>query len=391
VVLRSSLQEQPEKKQADLDQAVRLAPDDPATLRARGVALAELGKPDLALADLKKAIQSDPTHAETYDKMAEVLARLNKYDEALAAIDKARELDPQSLKPFVLKAQVHAMQRKFDAAVADLNEALTLDNGNVPLLLLRAGVYQEQGDKQKAQADLDQALKLKPNMPLVIRTRASFLAQNDRLDEAVAELEKLVKRDPKDAATLLQLGLMYGAKKNSPKAIETYTALLALIPDSWQALRCRGDAYLNVGRQADAVADYEKAFKLEPKDDGVLNNLAWVLCTSPDDKLRNGRRAIELATEACKLTEYAVPHILSTLAAAYAETGDFDNAVKWAAKAVEIADKEPSKELPKELSKENDNETKAALKKEFENYKAKKPTRELLSETQGEKKSDGKK
>jgi Flp pilus assembly protein TadD len=217
-------------------------------------------------------------------------------------------------------------------------------------------------------------LKLKPDLALVIRTRAMFLAENNRLDDAITEMEKLAKRDPKDTQTLLQLGMLHSAKKNWPKAIETYKAVLALEPEDWRAIRGLGDAMLNSGHQAEAIVLYEKAIKLEPKDDGILNNLAWVLATSPDDKIRNGRRALELATEACKLTEYKVPHILSTLAAAYAETGDFDNAVKWSTKAVEIANN------AKENDKENDQETKDALKKELENYKAKKPTRELMSE-----------
>jgi len=104
--------------------------------------------------------------------------------------------------------------------------------------------------------------------------------------------------------------------------------------------------------------------KLAPDDQGVLNNLAWVLATSPDAKLRDGRRAIELAEKACELSEYKLAHILSTLAAAYAETGDFDRAVEWSTKAVELGD-------------ENHGD---ALKKELESYKAKKPWRELLAE-----------
>ena len=145
-------------------------------------------------------------------------------------------------------------------------------------------------------------------------------------------------------------------------------------PAEWHALRGRGDTYLNVGQQAEAIADYEKALKLQPKDQGILNNLAWVLATSPDAKLRNGRRAIELATLACEATKYKLAYILSTLAAAYAETGDFATATKWSAKAVEIGDKE-----------HND-----SLKKELESYKAKKPWRELLSEEKPARKSPDK-
>ena len=78
----------------------------------------------------------------------------------------------------------------------------------------------------------------------------------------------------------------------------------------------------------------------DAEDENLLNNFAWVLATSPDDKLRDGERAVKMATEACELTGYETPHILSTLAAAYAETGDFENANKWSQKAVETSQKE---------------------------------------------------
>lgn len=146
--------------------------------------------------------------------------------------------------------------------------------------------------------------------------------------------------------------------------------MLAERPDDWLALRSRGDALLNTGKQEEAIADYEKAIKLQPKDAGILNNLAWVLATSPEEKLRDGKRAIALATEACELTEYKQAHILSTLAAAYAEMGDFESALKWSRKGVEIGREDQKEPLTKEL----------------ESYRAGKPWRELLSE--GERKED---
>ncbi len=364
LALRAGLQETLEKKLADLDEAVRLMPGNAALVRARGLLLADSDKPEPALADLNKAVELDPEDGPTYEAKAIVLARLKKYDEALAALDKARQLSPNSVMPLLQRARVHSHQEKPDAALEDLDQALAMDPGNVAVLLMRASVYQEKGDKQKAMADVDKALKLKPELPVTIRTRALLLAESRQFDEAVGELEKLRKLDPKDTLTLLQLAMLYGAQKKAAKAIETYTLLLAEDPDEWRALRGRGDAYLNVGKQAEAVADYEKALKLQPKEQGILNNFAWVLATSPDDKLRNGKRAIELATLACEVTEYKLPHILSTLAAAYAETGDFETAIKWSTKAVEIGDKEHDE----------------SLKKELESYKAKKPWRESLNE-----------
>ncbi len=88
-----------------------------------------------------------------------------------------------------------------------------------------------------------------------------------------------------------------------------------------------------------------------------------VLSTSPKDSVRNGKRSLELALKACELTEYKAAHILSTLASAYAETGDFEKARQWSGKAVELGTAE-------------DNEQLDQLKKELESYKENKPWRE---------------
>jgi tetratricopeptide (TPR) repeat protein len=161
---------------------------------------------------------------------------------------------------------------------------------------------------------------------------------------------------------LLQIAALYQASKQADKAIEAYGQVLKADPANVNAFRGRADAYLGQGKQAEAVADYDKALENDPKNSGVLNNLAWVLATSPDDKLRNGQRAVELATKACEETEYKQAHILSTLAASYAETGNFEKAIEWSQKAVDLGAEE----------------MKGQLRKELESYEAKKPWREEM-------------
>jgi Zn-dependent protease len=96
----------------------------------------------------------------------------------------------------------------------------------------------------------------------------------------------------------------------------------------------RGLVESRLGRWQQAIADYDQALQLQPKLAAAHNNLAWLLATCPVDALRNGQVALEHATWACKATGWTVPNFLETLAAAYAEVGDFGRALQWQQRAL---------------------------------------------------------
>src|SRR5262249_39390449 len=82
------------------------------------------------------------------------------------------------------------------------------------------------------------------------------------------------------------------------------------------------------------IDDYREAIRLQPKLVSAHNNLAWLLATCPVDALRNGQEAVEHATFACNATGWSTPNNMGTFAAACAEVGDFDEAVRWQKKAL---------------------------------------------------------
>jgi tetratricopeptide (TPR) repeat protein len=382
LMLRSQLRKDVKQRIADLTEALRALPSNAMLLRLRGLALADDHKLNEALADFDKSIAAEPNNLVGYELKAAVLVNLKKFAEANAALEKAHALAPQNLDLLVSKAKISVSEANYKAAAEELTRALAIDGSNLGVLELRAAVYEQLGQMEKALGDVDKMLSLKPDNTDLMRMRAALLADLGKFDKAVDELQKMHKANPKDSLTTLQMGMLYSTIKQYAKAIASYDEVLARNPDDVGAIRGRGDALLNLGRRGDAIAEYEKAFKLQPHDVGILNNFAWLLATAPEKKLRDGRRAVELANDACKQTDYKKDYILSTLAAAYAETGDFASARKWAAQAVEFA--EPTKEEP---------DRKEELKRELESYKVNKPWREDLQGDQAKpaKKADAKK
>ena len=105
------------------------------------------------------------------------------------------------------------------------------------------------------------------------------------------------------------------------------------------------DVYTQRHERGKAISEYRVALGLSPDLPGTLNNLAWLLATAPDANLRNGREAVTLAERACEKTSWQQTMLIGTLAAAYAEAGNFDKAVQTARKACDLASAQGGKEL----------------------------------------------
>lgn len=373
--LRSTLQTKDEKRLEDLSKAVELVPKKADYLRIRGQFLYGQEKFDAALADIDQALTLDGDHANTHELRGMILLGLEKHDEALKSFDRASELEPESAQPYQQRAELYRQKGDLEKAVEQLTKALELAPDNVATLLIRSAVLYELKQTDKALADVEQAIKVSPRLAQPYLMRAEIYAATDRLDDAITQLEQILQQAPGNVPILSRLGSFYLMAGRPRKAIETLTLVVDQEPENFNALRFRADAHLNIGQHAEAAADFDKALAINGEDESLLNNFAWVLSTSPDDNVRNGKKAVELATKASELTGHQTPHVLSTLGAAYAETGDFDSAKKWSQQAVDLSKKivEAAKDDEERAKAQKDLEQ---LQKELTSYEEKKPVRE---------------
>ena len=130
----------------------------------------------------------------------------------------------------------------------------------------------------------------------------------------------------------MNLGLVRYQAGDAKAALEHFEESIRIKPDSPLPRQCAAHALVSLGRIREAMSAFQAAIERESNDPETLNNFAWLLATNPDPTLRDGVLAVTLAERACDLTDNP-PSYLDTLAAAYAEAGRFEDAIRTAERA----------------------------------------------------------
>jgi tetratricopeptide (TPR) repeat protein len=160
---------------------------------------------------------------------------------------------------------------------------------------------------------------------------------SQELDKAIAHYNDAIRLDPAYASAYCARGLARFEKNDTDRAIADYTEAIRLDPKLPWPYNNRGNAWVARQEFARAIADYDEAIRLEPSFGAALNNRVRLWATCTDQKVRDGKLAVKSATQACELSDWKNPNDLETLAAAYAETGEFDQAVKTQSRAIALA------------------------------------------------------
>jgi tetratricopeptide (TPR) repeat protein len=185
-----------------------------------------------------------------------------------------------------------------------------------------AMVLARQGRIDEAIEHYQTTLKLRPAYASAAYNCGLLLREAGRTEEAMAQFRYAVTVDPKHARARAALEEASLSQANPRKLAQSeFSAAVAL---------------MQRGQTAEALPHFREALQQQPDWPLPMNEIAWVLATDADEKVRNGPEALKLAQRACELTKFQQAEFVGTLDAAFAECANFHEAIATAEKARQL-------------------------------------------------------
>lgn len=269
----------------------------------RGIDFLDEGDFDGAIASFEAAMSKNPDFSRAYGHVGRILAERGRLDDALRYYRRALGNDPKDPQAHLNLGFVLALKGDGAGAVNAYRAALDIDSKHV----------------------------------LANNNLGFALLQQDKLDEARTVLERALAEDPAFVRARKNLGFVHLKANRLDEAAAEYGKALQHAPEDIVAHSSLARIRFLQGRDADAMQHMRRVVELDGTDFHSLRVLAWQRATNPDPAARDGARAVELAQKAIKLQGGRTPLLLDVLAAALAESGDFDAAVKTAKEGLALA------------------------------------------------------
>jgi len=298
----------------------------------RAYAFLKNGDLDLSLIDFKRVTEAAPQFSEAYYGLGNIYFIKEDFKKSLVEFNKCIFLSPLSELPYRSRGLVWAYGGNYERALSDFNQALKIKPRSVESLSSRGLLYLSRSKSEEAFQDLNQAITLNPSYPLAYCYRGQAWLSLGSFEKARADFMKSLELEPGIITARKGMAEIHYLQKNYESTITDFIKVIMHIPKGPQ----------------DRI-DISSAY----------NGLAWLYATCPDPEYREGKTAIKYAEKALEYSPKN-PAYIDTLAASYAETGNFKKGIELLESLLAEFEKDLSPSIKQEIT-----EHLAAFKKDM--------------------------
>jgi tetratricopeptide (TPR) repeat protein len=235
------------------------------------------------------------------------------------------------------RGEIKSDDRREDEALREFEIAIQYDPSCWLALHNRGVSRAQQGQADEALQDFNRAIQLNPGHAIAYRNRGELLAAMGRSDEAVADYSRALATLPDDPNLSLMRGHALHRLGRFHESLADLSRSIELAPRNAEAFAHRGNVFAELGEFARASKDFQQALRLDPDSPDAYRSLAWLMATCPDARFRDPQQALAAAERAANLAPPGDCFVLDALAAAHANAGHFDQAVRYQKEAVSAA------------------------------------------------------
>ena len=286
------------------------------------------------------AVEKSPHKARPHSNLGSAYGKKDMYDEAISECRKALAIDPNHAKAYFNLGLVYEKKDMLEEAIYHYKEAVSKRKGYTKAHYYLGLAYVGTGRVEEAISEYKKAIASNPNDAALHISLGLAYDEKGMVEEAISSYKRGLAIKSTFEKAHNNLGIIYAGKGRFDQAIAEFEKAIALNPAYVKAHNNLGIAYMEKGEMDEAISAFRKAIAIKPPSAESYNNLAWIYATSPDTINRSGEEAIVLSTKACELTGFENPEFVATLAAAYAEKGDFASAIKYQQEALSLAEEE---------------------------------------------------
>jgi tetratricopeptide (TPR) repeat protein len=376
-------QKAPEEAIAAFEQALKVRPDAAPTLTYLAEIYLETSQPQRAAELFARALATAPTCATAIVGLGKVAMAERDYSAAVEQFEKALKLQPGATAVHYSlamayrglgdldQAKAHLAKRgedasrvadpliaelprlrigarfhenrglaagktgQLEAAIKELRKAVEVDPNVVSTRVNLGTALTLAGQPEAAMEQYRAALRLQPNFAQAYYNLAVVLGQQGNGEAAIKEFRQAVELDPQYVNASLGLAEQLLRESDYRGAAEQYAQAVKIDPRHQAARRAEAVSLARAGDYAAARTRFEEARRVLPKSMIVAHGMARLLAAAPDAKVRDGQRALPLALAVFQ-TRKSTKHA-ATVAMAYAEVGQFEEAIRWQKQAVAVA------------------------------------------------------